>query len=148
EVARATGREAIDTDWQKVVIPLFERLQNARLAAEEQFAPWRAELWQDFDLPDQFVQAARFAELQIKLDTFLGVDLPSKGLALPGENEFAQPLLLSVPDAASVLFETKNSGHEQIIGTLNTAILRLLTSAPPGKVAFTIFDPVGLGQNF
>src|SRR6185503_12438489 len=25
---------------------------------------------------------------------------------------------------------------------------RLLTSAPPGRLAFTIFDPVGLGQNF
>jgi len=57
-------------------------------------------------------------------------------------------LLVSVPDAASILFETKTSGHEQIIGALNNLVLRLLTSAPPGKVAFTIFDPVGLGQNF
>ena len=27
-------------------------------------------------------------------------------------------------------------------------MLRLLTSLPPGKVRFTIIDPVGLGQNF
>jgi glycosyltransferase involved in cell wall biosynthesis len=27
-------------------------------------------------------------------------------------------------------------------------MLRLLTSAPPGRLSFTIFDPVGLGQNF
>ena len=27
-------------------------------------------------------------------------------------------------------------------------MLRLLTAMPPGKVRFTIFDPVGLGENF
>ena len=27
-------------------------------------------------------------------------------------------------------------------------MLRLLTTFPPGKVRFTIIDPVGLGQNF
>ena len=27
-------------------------------------------------------------------------------------------------------------------------MLRFLTAVPPGKVRFTIFDPVGLGQNF
>jgi len=26
--------------------------------------------------------------------------------------------------------------------------LRLLAGAPPGRLAFTILDPVGLGQNF
>jgi len=58
------------------------------------------------------------------------------------------PLLLEVPRAASILFETKQSGQEQVIGALNNLVLRLLTSAPPGALAFTIFDPVGLGQNF
>ena len=148
DAARDAAREAIDADWKNHVVPLFERLQYARTAAEDQFAPWRAELWGGFDLPEEFLRAARFAELEVNWEIFLGVSLHDKGLALPGENQFALPLLLSVPDAASILFETKNSGHEQIIGTLNSAILRLLTSAPPGKVAFTIFDPVGLGQNF
>ena len=34
------------------------------------------------------------------------------------------------------------------MGALNSLVLRLLTSAPPGRVSFTIFDPVALGQNF
>ena len=34
------------------------------------------------------------------------------------------------------------------ISGLNNMILRLLSSAPPGKLSFTIFDPVELGQSF
>ncbi len=33
-------------------------------------------------------------------------------------------------------------------GALQAIMLRLLTAMPPGKVRFTIFDPVGLGENF
>ena len=148
KAARTEARDAIDSDWRNNVVPMFEKLQYARAAAEEQFPPWRADHWQEFDLPETFVRAARFAELEVDWEAFFGVSLHDKDLSLSGANEFALPLLLAVPESASVLFETKNSGHEQIIGTLNNAILRLLTSAPPGKVAFTIFDPVGLGQNF
>src|SRR6185436_12297819 len=52
------------------------------------------------------------------------------------------------PRQASLLFETKQSGQEEVIGALNNIALRLLTNSPPGRLAFTIFDPVGLGQNF
>src|SRR4029079_17825300 len=37
---------------------------------------------------------------------------------------------------------------EQAIQTLQTTMIRLLTSLPPGRVRFTLIDPVGLGQNF
>ena len=31
---------------------------------------------------------------------------------------------------------------------LQAAVLRILTTLPPGKVRLTLVDPVGLGQNF
>ncbi len=34
------------------------------------------------------------------------------------------------------------------MGALNNIILRLLATTPPGKLSFTIIDPVGLGENF
>jgi DNA segregation ATPase FtsK/SpoIIIE, S-DNA-T family len=34
------------------------------------------------------------------------------------------------------------------VGALNNLVLRLLGGAPPGRIAFTILDPVSLGQNF
>ncbi len=146
--ARDAGRQAIEADWQSSVLPLLDTFHAACAATDELFAPWREEFWRGFTLPEEFLHAARFAELSVDVEKFCGVTLADKGLKLPGEPILTLPLLLSVPGAASILFETKNSGHTQVIGALNSLVLRLLTSAPPGRVSFTIFDPVALGQNF
>jgi hypothetical protein len=148
EAARRTAKQAIESDWQNGVVPLWTQLQAAGAAAGGCFAPWRRDDWQTLQLPQEFAQAARFAELHVDLEKLSGVKLDHPELKPAGDQQFTVPLLVAVPDAGSLLFETKNSGHEQIIGALNSLILRLLTVAPPGKVAFTIFDPVGLGQNF
>ena len=41
-----------------------------------------------------------------------------------------------------------DSGKDAAITLLQSLMLRYLTSVPPGKVRFTIVDPVGLGENF
>jgi DNA segregation ATPase FtsK/SpoIIIE, S-DNA-T family len=142
------NRQAVAAQWQNVVLPTLARLQSAADQTEQVFPPWRAELWPDFRSPDHFTHAAKFASLNVELEKFCEVSLKATQLELPGPSQIEVPLLLSVPQQASVLFETKQSGQQQVIGALNNLILRLLTSAPPGRLAFTIFDPVGLGQNF
>ncbi|MEI2726262.1 MAG: FtsK/SpoIIIE domain-containing protein [Verrucomicrobiota bacterium] len=145
---RDASRQAIEADWRHTVLPTRAALQSAGTTADAVFPPWRAELWQRFTLPEEFAGAARFGSLTVDTEKFCGVSLQSKGLTLPGDLQFNVPLLLSVPRQASLLFETKQSGQEQIIGALNNLVLRLLASSPPGRLSFTIFDPVGLGQNF
>ena len=39
-------------------------------------------------------------------------------------------------------------GRARAVDLMQSAMLRLLTAMPPGKVRFTIIDPVGLGDNF
>jgi len=58
------------------------------------------------------------------------------------------PASLAVPKQASLLIQTDRPGRAEALGTLQTVMLRLLTNLPPGRVRFTIIDPVGLGQNF
>ncbi|HMP82127.1 MAG TPA: FtsK/SpoIIIE domain-containing protein [Verrucomicrobiota bacterium] len=142
------ARASIKSDWQNVVLPLYNLLQSASKSATETFPPWRGELWENFSSPDDFAHAARFAELAVDLERFCSASLKGEGFSLPDPARINAPLLLSIPRQASVLFETKTSGQELVIGALNNLVLRLLTSAPPGRLAFTIFDPVGLGQNF
>ena len=147
-LAFEASRQAIKNEWNSRVLPIYQKLQSSGADTEKIFPAWRAELWQGFSTPDIFQQTAKFGELAVDLEK-LCAGLPSgKELPLPGPGQFPVPLLLAVSKQASILFETKNSGHEQIIGALNNLVLRLLTSAPPGRLAFTIFDPVGLGQNF
>jgi DNA segregation ATPase FtsK/SpoIIIE, S-DNA-T family len=146
--ARDAVRHAVEADWNNIVLPAYAAIQAGTTAADEAFPGWQPALWQDFRMPETFPHAARFGELSVDLELLAGVSLNHDRLVLPGPRRFAVPLLLDVPRHASLLFETKQSGQEQVIGALNNLILRLLTSAPPGRLEFTIFDPVGLGQNF
>ena len=146
--ARDATWKTIETDWQNIVVPVYSALQAAATAADKTFPKWEASHWKSFTLPDTFPHAARFAELSVDVERLADVLLKDERLTLPGPRRFTLPLLLEVPRAASLLFETKQSGQEQVIGALNNLVLRLFTSAPPGALTFTIFDPVGLGQNF
>ena len=58
------------------------------------------------------------------------------------------PALLPFPLRGSLLIKANGDGRARGITLLQTVMLRYLTSLPPGKVRFTIFDPVGLGENF
>jgi S-DNA-T family DNA segregation ATPase FtsK/SpoIIIE len=145
---RDEARRAIEAEWQNVVLPTLTMLRQAATEARAKFPDWNDPQWQAFQLPEQFLAAALFGALTVDLERFCEVSLTGKHPSLPDTGPLAAPLQLAVPHQASILFETKNSGHEQVIGALNNVIIRLLTSAPPGRLAFTIFDPVGLGQNF
>lgn len=58
------------------------------------------------------------------------------------------PVLLPFPQSPSLLIKTDGAGRAETIAALQTAMLRVLTLLPPGKVRFTILDPVGLGESF
>ena len=66
--------------------------------------------------------------------------LPSQPLVLPA--------FLPFPRLGGLLLHAFGEGRTAAVRTLQALMLRLLTSLPPGKVRFTIFDPVGLGDNF
>ena len=46
------------------------------------------------------------------------------------------------------MITAEEEGRREAIDVLQLAMLRMLTAMPPGKVRFTILDPVGLGENF
>ncbi len=62
--------------------------------------------------------------------------------------EIETPLLLALPQRCSLLLQSDRAGRREALDVLRSVMLRLLTSLPPGRVQFTIIDPVGLGENF
>lgn len=68
-----------------------------------------------------------------------------EGLRLP---VIEQPALLTFPDRGSLLIRTQGKARDQAVEIMQAAMLRLATTIPPGKVRFTVIDPIGLGQNF
>ncbi|MGQ9876122.1 MAG: FtsK/SpoIIIE domain-containing protein [Chloroflexus sp.] len=54
---------------------------------------------------------------------------------------------MTLPGERSLLLKTPLAGRETAVQGVQALLLRLLASIPPGKLRFTFFDPVGLGQS-
>lgn len=139
--------ERLVSEWRGAIEPLFERLSSASAAAEEQFPRWNDAIWKNWNPPSEFSNAARFANLEVDISKYAGAAPQDAQLALP-QPALTVPLLLTYPREGSLFFESSGQGKAPVIAALNDTIYRLLASAPPGKLSFTIFDPVGLGENF
>lgn len=99
------------------------------------------------------VRALRFGEYKFTLTKpaeCLAAKVAQDGsdaLQLPSE-PYRLPAVLSFPESPSLLLEAEDKGRDEATHLMQDVMLRLLTTFPPGKVRFTIIDPVGLGQNF
>jgi DNA segregation ATPase FtsK/SpoIIIE, S-DNA-T family len=139
---------ALESEWKNKIEPLYAEIHAARDAAEQLFPGWESPFWRKWTPPEQFKNAARFGRLEVALETFAEKLPKDRRLSLPGPANFTVPLSLVYPRQGSILFETGKTGGNEAVATINNIIFRLLSTTPPGKVTFTIFDPVGLGQNF
>jgi DNA segregation ATPase FtsK/SpoIIIE, S-DNA-T family len=135
-----------DAELRSVVEPGYARLSAVRQTVEGLSPAWTAPEWRDWAPPSDFIPAAPFG--QITLDLAPITDRPELLSKLPGPSRLEVPLMLSFPNEGSIWFETREHGRDAAVAALNNLVLRLLAGAPPGRIAFTILDPVGLGQNF
>jgi len=127
---------------------LCEQLRAASAAAETLCPAWTAATWQHWTPPAKFINAARFARLAGSVESFTGPLPKDPRLKWFGPATLSAPLALACPQQGSILFESGKTSGDEAFGVINNIIFRLLAATPPGKLSFTIFDPVGLGQNF
>ncbi len=56
------------------------------------------------------------------------------------------PAVLRFPRETSICIEHNADGREAAMQFVRSTLLRLLTTIPPGRVQFTLIDPIGLGR--
>jgi hypothetical protein len=143
EYARACA--ALDVRWADGL-----RAVHALLAAGQGIDPdlvdWNSPAWDRWKSPawTGATGQVRFGEMKVDLAQ-LTEELPHR-LKLP--ESFTVPAMLTFPVRGSLLLESDHAGREASIDAARLVMSRLLTQIPPGRVKFTIFDPVGLGQSF
>jgi len=147
EASMAAEQERLRREWQAATGALLAVLEEMSQEASRIFPPWDAMIRDDWHPPVEFAGAVRFATAWLSLSG-LSQSVPSGVFPVAPQGPLEIPLCLTFPREGSILFETKNTGQHQVIDALNAIILRLLCGSPPGRLNFTIFDPVGLGQNF
>ncbi|MEO6052427.1 MAG: FtsK/SpoIIIE domain-containing protein [Chthoniobacterales bacterium] len=141
------GWAELEATWNQEIIPLYQDIAAMDAAMEKYAPPWTAQFAEQWEPPTEFPPAAKFAALRLDLME-VGALPTDPRLTLPGPSQISIPLALTFPGQGSLLFEAATSGEHTVTGTLNNIILRILSTTPPGKLTFTVIDPVGLGQNF
>lgn len=155
ETGMAVLESRTKTNWEKLVVDwtfgmaeIKATLDASASAAAELFPPWTEDYCKNWTPATEFQNAAQFARLDVDLDQLVESHPEDERLVLPFPRQFSAPLMLRVPAESSLLIETKNSGRQAAIDTLNNAIMRILSVVPPGRASFTVLDPVGLGESF
>jgi hypothetical protein len=133
--------------WTSGVARFVEGAETVRENCERLFPDWNAEDATNWTPPDATPVAIRFGQINVQLSKIRG-GVPDDPRLKPPANEFPLPVLLPLPDNSLLVLKSGEAGRGKAIESLQAAMLRLLTSMPAGKIRFTIFDPVGLGENF
>ncbi len=141
-----TSRE-LAAAWTRDALPQLHELEAFRrhtLETPDRLAPLPPNPWSP---PPSPAQSVAFGQLEVSPGLLLPLppDIPDP---TPIPNPWALPLLLRFPRQGSLLIEADTPFRNLALATLNQVVCRLLAGSPPGRVAFTVFDPVGLGQSF
>ncbi|NCC35326.1 MAG: cell division protein FtsK, partial [Chloroflexia bacterium] len=91
---------------------------------------WDDPAWEQWTLPATPVLALRVGSFQ---PTFF-------------EN-FPLPVSVDFPGSRALMFQAGGALKAPAVAAIQSLILRLLATIPPGRVQFTFIDPIGLGQN-
>ena len=149
------ANSARDAAWAKMAAAWMETtgaiagtFDTLRAEGTALFPAWDKVLNADHPLANRVPAGVRCGDYLVDLKAIPdGVPKESR-LAPPEELSGPVPAFLPFPDRCSVLLRARDEGRAAAVTALQAMMLRFLTGLPPGKVRFTIIDPVGLGENF
>ncbi|GAC1467136.1 MAG: FtsK/SpoIIIE domain-containing protein [Isosphaeraceae bacterium] len=148
ERLHAEAWESLVKRWSEGLASVHRVVESVQADSDRLFLDWNhADL--DAWVPPRTVPTGmKFGTLTIDLANIPN-GLPTNARLKPfGPTRHEVPALTPFPRVGSVLIKAADAGRAEAVSLLQTLMLRYLTSLPPGKVRFTIIDPVGLGENF
>jgi DNA segregation ATPase FtsK/SpoIIIE-like protein len=148
ETERDAAMESLAAEWREQAVPLHKETASLAALAGERFPEWSAEVCEGWKPPETATAAVPFGQVRVSMEELAGALPVDPRFALPGPGEFDLPATIGLPEHGSLMFETGGEAPAEVAGALNNLILRLLSAFPPGRVGFTVIDPVGLGRDF
>ncbi len=140
--------DELKTRWHEGIRRVAAGVAELNTESDRLFPPWTSPAWNDWRPATMAPPSIRFGQMQIEMQQVPGgvSDEPELNDDVP--EQFTLPALVDFPRAGSLLVQAAGGGRDAAIETVQAVMLRMLTTIPPGKVRFTIIDPVGLGENF
>ena len=135
--------------WRSGVAEVSSTLARVNAEVDAIGPRWGDPAWASRPLAAALPPVLRLGQHTLELAQVPGGVPRAPALREDIPTSFSFPSLYAFPDRANLLIEASGpAGREAANALLQAAMMRLLTSLPPGKVRFTILDPVGLGRNF
>ena len=145
--ARDAAWEQAAREWHAATAEVAEVVATLRADGARLFPAWDA-VGAGNAYPNAVPAGVRFGDLLLDLAAIPdGVSADAR-LAAPPALAGPVPAFLPFPDKCAVVLKARDDGRTAAVNALQAMMLRFLTGLPPGKVRFTIVDPVGLGDNF
>lgn len=148
------AEEAYQNGWRDLVAHWNDTLkelrgESAALRAEndQQFPPWSSEQWRDRPMVREVPRGVRIGEFAYDLALVKNGYSHDERLRVPPMLG-SLPAFVPFPERCALLLKARDQARSKAVQMLQALMLRFLTSVPPGKVRFTVLDPVGLGDNF
>jgi DNA segregation ATPase FtsK/SpoIIIE-like protein len=146
--ARDAAWDRMAGDWRAAVGEVTATVREMRGESSRLFPEWDKLADPARPLSDAVPPGIRYGDLALDLNLLSDGVPTDERLAPPVEMSGPLPAFLPFPDRASVVLKARDDGRAAAVTALQAMMLRYLTGLPPGKVRFTIVDPVGLGENF
>jgi S-DNA-T family DNA segregation ATPase FtsK/SpoIIIE len=143
-----TSRLALEQRWDRGLASIQAMLRDTADLADRTVAGWDHLLAGSWTPPQTAPTAVRFGACGLDLGVLADAVRARAGSGPELTGLVTFPVLLEFPRRCSLLLQSPREGRPQAIETLRAVIMRLFTSLPPGRVYFTILDPVGLGESF
>ena len=150
--------DAIDLDEETTMHTLVERwttefdayhseTNEKQMSCIREHPTWNTD-WSNWTPPSSSIKEVPIGSFIADLSSIGGKLPTSSSLQLPEDQNDKHPLCATLPSNTSMLISSSGKNRTESIALLQNAMLRMLTSIPPGKAKFTLIDPVGLGQSF
>ncbi len=158
EAAKRESRAAADqrqsAEWQQMRDTWFAGLQQLEAEFEAMqadcsrlFPDWNTTDYTHWHKPTEPTDALQFGTAKLDLAKVKHA-LSSNPELRPDVQEIAVPTLLTLREQPSMVITVDGEARAAAVDLLQTMMVRFLTAMPPGKVRFTICDPVALGESF
>jgi energy-coupling factor transporter ATP-binding protein EcfA2 len=143
-----------DQDWEAMAhrwLAGFQGIRDSWSSIQAQsdrlFPDWAGTDERTWPRPTETPSAIRFGQVTLDL-TNVKHGLPKDERLRPTRPATQLPALMTLKEHPVMVITAEEEGRRAAIDVLQVMMLRFLTAMPPGKVRFTILDPVGLGESF
>ena len=138
---------ALSDRWHQGIQTFQTTLDDLNAECDARFPDWHTSDWQRWQMPTQIPDRIRFGSYTVGLQQIEN-GVPCDERLRIDRLEYSLPAFLPFPDRSTLLVNSDGEARGPSVQLLQSIMLRMLTALPPGKVRFTIIDPIGLGENF